>query len=63
MMNIVFCLDNNLVKQAQILINSILATNADTQIHFYALLLNVEKENIAELEGSVKKKSCSINSL
>ena len=55
MMNIVFCLDNNLVKQAQILINSILATNADTQIYFYALLLNVEKENIAELEGNVKK--------
>lgn len=52
-MNIVICLDSNLIKQAVILIKSIIATNASEEIHFFALLLNVGKGDVLVLKNAV----------
>ena len=56
-MNIVFCLDSNLIKQAIILIKSIIDTNSAENIHFYTLLLNVNENDICALKMAVNNKA------
>ncbi len=56
-MNIVFCLDNNLIKQAIILIKSIIATNSSENIQFFALLLKVDRGGVDALQRAVSNKA------
>lgn len=56
-MNIVFCLDNNLIKQAIILIKSIIATNSSENIQFFALLLKVDRGGVDALQMAVSNKA------
>ena len=56
-MDIVLCTDNNLVKQACVLITSILFTKTDEKIHFHILTLGISENSKKILEDCLHEKA------
>lgn len=52
-MNIAFCSDINLIKQACIMIESVLTCNKNTHITFYALLLELDDKSVDFLKNFI----------
>ena len=50
MINIALCFDNNFVRQAGVLIKSIICSNPENQITFYCVSDSISQENKASLE-------------
>lgn len=57
MMNIAFCTDSNLIKQSCVMIESVLTCNKNTNITFYALLLEVDDKLVDSLKNFVGERA------
>lgn len=61
MINIALCFDNNFVRQAGVLIKSIICSNPENQITFYCVSDSISQENKASLENVCENSNAKVD--